>query len=377
MNHMAAVRIAALREVPETERRVAIVPEVAARLTQGVWEVLVEKDAGARAFFPDQAYAEAGAKVVARSEAIREADIVAVVHPPDAALIAALRPGQVVLGLLGSRTDQATVQALAAAGITGLDFARIPRTLSRTQTMDVLSSQASVAGYRAAIVAAEAFGRYVPMMITAAGTAKPAKAMVLGTGVAGLQAIGTAKRLGAVVTGYDVRPASRTEVESLGATFLAPTRLTDGAGEGGYARELTPEEQAAERAELDNYIVAQDIVITTAQVPGRKPPVLVTEATVARMKPGSVIVDLGASALGGNVEGSVPGSQVVTPGGVAILDGSNLAAQMPAGASAAFARNVMSLVGTLVADGAIKIDLTDEVIEAIAVTHEGAVRKGA
>jgi NAD(P) transhydrogenase subunit alpha len=242
--------------------------------------------------------------------------------------------------------------------------------------MDALSSQASVAGYRAAIVGTLAFARYIPMMITAAGTAKPAKIMVLGTGVAGLQAIGTAKRLGGVITGYDVRPASRNEVESLGATFLSPKGLEDGAGQGGYARELTPEEQAAQRADLDGHLVQQDIIITTAQVPGRKPPVLVTAEAVARMKPGTVIVDLGSSALGGNVEGSVPGERVLTAGGVTILDGSNLAAEMPTGASNAYARNVMSLLGALVREGEVKLDLDDEVLDAITVTLGGAVRKG-
>ncbi|MDR1428225.1 MAG: NAD(P) transhydrogenase subunit alpha [Bifidobacteriaceae bacterium] len=374
---MAAVRLAALREVKKAERRVALVPEVAARLIRNGFEVIVEAGAGTSAFFPDQAYADAGAHVRGRAEAIAQADILATVNPPDSELIAALRPGQVIVGLLGSRTDRATLEALAAAGVTGLDFAYLPRTLSRSQTMDVLSSQASVAGYRAAIVAAETFSRYMPMMITAAGTAKPAKLIVLGTGVAGLQAIGTAKRLGAVVTGYDVRPASRGEVESLGAAFLAPSGLEDGAGEGGYARELTPEEKAAQQAELAGHLVAHDIVITTAQVPGRKPPVLVTAETVARMKPGSVIVDLGTSALGGNVEGSVPGEQVVTKNGVTIVDGSNLAAEMPAGASAAYARNVQSLLGALVIDGALAVDFADEVLDAVTVTYDGAVRKGA
>jgi NAD(P) transhydrogenase subunit alpha len=374
---MAAVRLAALREARPAERRVALVPEVAARCIQGGYEVVVEAGAGARAFFPDQEYSDAGVRVATRAEALASSDVVAVVNPPDADLIAALRPGQVIVGLLGSRTNPAILEALAPTGATAIDLAYLPRTLSRTQTMDALSSQASVAGYQAGLVAAETFTRYMPMMITAAGTAKPAKVIVLGTGVAGLQAIGTVKRLGAVVTGYDVRPASRIEVESLGAKFLAPAGLEDGAGEGGYARELTPEEQAAQRAELDDYIVGQDIVITTAQVPGRKPPVLVTAATVARMKPGSVIVDLGTSALGGNVEGSVPGERVLTAGGVTIVDGSNLAAEMPTGASMAFARNISSLLGTLVVDGAITVNLSDEVLDAIVVTHEGAVRKGA
>jgi len=373
---MAAVRIAALRETREGERRVAIVPEVVTRLKGDGLEVLVEQGAGEDAFFPDAAYTDAGATVVTRAEALAQANVVATVNAPDAGLIAELTSGQVLAGLIGTRTDPQIAAALAEAGVTGLDLAFLPRTLSRSQTMDALSSQASVAGYRAAIVGAESFARYLPMMITAAGTAKPAKLIVLGTGVAGLQAIGTAKRLGAIVTGYDVRPASRGEVESLGATFLAPAGLEDGAGEGGYARELTAEEQANQQAELGNFVAGQDIVITTAQVPGRKPPVLVTAETVARMAPGSVLVDLGTSALGGNVEGSQPGQRVLTPGGVTIVDGSNLAAEMPTGASAAYARNIMALLKILVVDGAVAVNLEDEVIEAIAVAHGGTARKG-
>ncbi|MDR3202606.1 MAG: NAD(P) transhydrogenase subunit alpha [Bifidobacteriaceae bacterium] len=373
---MAAVRIAALREVPQGERRVAIVPEVAARLVQDGYQVLVEAGAGERAFFPDSAYADAGAQVLSRAKAIAGADIVVTVNPPDPELIAAFKPGQAVIGLLGARANHEIVKELAAKEVTAIDLAFLPRTLSRTQTMDALSSQASVAGYRAAIVAAEAFARYIPMMITAAGTAKPARLMVLGTGVAGLQAIGTAKRMGAVVTGYDVRPASRGEVESLGAAFLTPSGVGDGAGEGGYARELTAAEREAQQRELEDHVVTYDIVITTAQVPGRKPPVLVTAGAVGRMKPGSVIVDLGASALGGNVEGSKPGETVVTPGGVTILDGSNLAAEMPTGASNAYARNVSALLKALVVEGAVEVNFEDQVLDAIVVAHAGAVRKG-
>ncbi|MDR0945447.1 MAG: NAD(P) transhydrogenase subunit alpha [Bifidobacteriaceae bacterium] len=372
---MAAVRIAALREVSEIERRVAIVPEVAARLVKGGYEVLVEKGAGSRAFFPDQSYTDVGAKVVARAEAISGSDILAVVDTPDATLLGATHQGQVIVGLLGARSDPAVAQALADAGVTGIDLAFMPRTLSRTQTMDALSSQSSVAGYRSVLVAAEKFSRYMAMMVTAAGTAKPARVIVLGTGVAGLQAIGTAKRLGAMVQGYDVRPASRGEVESLGATFIELQSVKDAAGEGGYARALTPEEQAAQQAELEGYVTANDIVITTAQVPGRKPPVMVTAKAVAEMKAGSVIVDLGCSALGGNVEGSQPGQTVITDHGVTIIDGSNLAAEMPGSASSFYSRNIMALLGILVVDGAINVNLEDEVLTAVVVSHDGQNRK--
>ncbi|MDR0366418.1 MAG: NAD(P) transhydrogenase subunit alpha, partial [Bifidobacteriaceae bacterium] len=285
-------------------------------------------------------------------------------------------PGKVVVGLLGARTDAAGLAALAKTGATGIDLGYLPRTLSRTQTMDALSSQASVAGYRAAVVAAHAFSRYFPMMITAAGTAKPAKVLVIGTGVAGLQAIGTAKRLGAVVTGYDVREASREEVESLGAKFLSPSGVEDAAGAGGYARELTAEERAAQQAELADYAVSNDIVITTAQVPGRKPPVLLTADTVERMGPGSVIVDLGSSALGGNVEGTAPGETAVTAGGVSLVGAANLPAQMPASASVSYSRNVLALVKAALSDGALVIDTADEVFDAVVVCCDGTVREG-
>ncbi len=213
---------------------------------------------------------------------------------------------------------------MAAQGVTAISLDRMPRTLTRTQPMDALSSQANVAGYKAALVAATAFGRFFPLLITAAGTARPARVLVLGTGVAGLQAIGTARRLGAVVSGYDVRPASKTEVESLGATFIQLTSGVSAAGEGGYARELTAEERQAQQEELTGHIARHDVVITTAQVPGRRPPLLVTEDAMKAMAAGSVIVDMGASVLGGNVAGSVAGETIVTENGVTIIGADNL-----------------------------------------------------
>ena len=320
--------VGVLREHGAGERRVALVPEVVGRLTREGLSVLVERGAGEAAFFPDAAYAAAGATLGDRS-AVLAADVLTCVHVPDAGLAPSLHRGQVVVGLLalGGHVEQA--HALGSAGVVALDLALLPRTLSRAQSMDALTSQASVAGYRAAIVAAEAFGRFFPMMITAAGTAKPARVLVLGTGVAGLQAIGTARRLGAQVTGYDIRPSSADEVRSLGATFLQLTSTPEGAGEGGYARELTEDERAAQQAELAGHVAGFDVVITTAQVPGRRPPVLVTADTVAAMRPGSVVVDLGASDLGGNVEGSVPDERVVTPGGVTVVGAGNLAAELP------------------------------------------------
>jgi NAD(P) transhydrogenase subunit alpha len=239
--------------------------------------------------------------------------------------------------------------------------------------MDALSSQANVAGYKAALVAAAEFGRFFPMLITAAGTARPAKVLVLGAGVAGLQAIGTARRLGAVVSGYDVRPASKIEVESLGATFVELTTGVSAAGEGGYARELTVEERQAQQDELAGHIARHDVVITTAQVPGRRPPLLVTEDAIKAMTAGSVIVDMGASTLGGNVSGSRPGETVVTGNGITIIGADNLPASMPTAASNAYSRNIATLLEYLTADGALAIDTSDEIQAGVVITHDGRV----
>jgi NAD(P) transhydrogenase subunit alpha len=262
---------------------------------------------------------------------------------------------------------------LADRGVTAITLDGLPRTLSRAQAMDALTSQANVAGYKAAIVAAEAYGRFFPLLITAAGTARPARLLVLGAGVAGLQAIGTARRLGALVTGYDVRPASRGEVESLGATFLELTAVTNAAGQGGYARELTEAERQAQQAELEDHIARHDVVITTAQVPGRKPPLLVTDDAVKQMAPGSVIVDMGASALGGNVAGSQPGEVVVTGNGVTIIGAHNLASTVGAAASAAYSRNISALLLHMVKDGSLVIDTSDEIQAGVVISHDATV----
>ena len=239
--------------------------------------------------------------------------------------------------------------------------------------MDALSSQANVAGYKAALVAAAAFGRFFPLLITAAGTAPPARVLVLGTGVAGLQAIGTARRLGAVVSGYDVRPSSKTEVESLGATFVELASAVSAAGQGGYARELTAEERQAQQDELTSHITRHDIVITTAQVPGRRPPLLVTDDAIKAMAPGSVIVDMGASALGGNVAGSRPGETIVTANGITIIGADNLPATMPTAASNAYSRNISALLLHMTSDGALVIDTTDEIQAGVVIAHDGRV----
>jgi NAD(P) transhydrogenase subunit alpha len=261
----------------------------------------------------------------------------------------------------------------AARDLTMVSLDAIPRTLSRAQTMDALSSQANVAGYKAVLVAADAFGRYFPLLTTSAGTAKPANVLILGVGVAGLQAIATARRLGAQVKAYDVRAETREQAESLGAQFVTLKSAIDGAGSGGYARELTQEEQAAQQAELNEVIGHQDVVITTAQVPGRRPPVLVTAEAVAAMRAGSIIVDMAASDLGGNCELSRPGKMVLTSNGVQIHAPLNLPASMPTGASQFYSRNISNLLFTFVKDGELQFNFEDEVTAATVITHGGKV----
>jgi NAD(P) transhydrogenase subunit alpha len=269
--------------------------------------------------------------------------------------------------------DPDLAASLADTGATAISLDLIPRTLSRAQPMDALTSQANIAGYKAAVLAAATFGRFFPLLITAAGTARPAKVLVLGTGVAGLQAIGTAKRLGAVVSAYDVRPETRTEVESLGGTFIELTSVGAASGEGGYARALTDDERAAQQAELADHIARHDVVITTAQVPGRRPPLLVTCEALKSMAPGSVLVDMGASALGGNVEGSVAGQTIVAENGITIIGADNLPSTMAAAASTMYARNISSLLLYMVKDGEFTVDLTDELVAGVVVAHDGKV----
>ncbi len=367
------MKVAVVKESAPGERRVALVPETVPRLVQAGLEVLVEAGAGDSAWFPDSAYTAAGAAVTSTDNLYATADVILTVTRPDAAALARMHAGQAVIGMLSPLTDPNLARDLAAAGVTAVSLDGLPRTLSRTQVMDALSSQANVAGYKAALVAADAYGRFFPLLITAAGTARPAKLLVLGTGVAGLQAIGTARRLGAQVSGYDVRPASKGEVESLGATYIELTSPVSAAGEGGYARELTAEERDAQQAELAGHIARHDVVITTAQVPGRRPPLLVTEDAVRAMSAGSVIVDMGASPLGGNVAGSVAGETIVTPNGVTVIGAQNLAAAMPTAASNAYSRNISALLLQLVSEGALAIDTTDEIQAGVVVTHGGEV----
>jgi NAD(P) transhydrogenase subunit alpha len=367
------VKVAVIKEAAPWERRVALVPEGVAKLCAAGLEVLTEAGAGDRSWLADEAYAEAGATVLARDELLAAADALLMVGPPDARVTAALRPGQLVIGLLAALTSPDLVATAAKAGVTAVSLDLLPRTLPRAQPMDALSSQASIAGYKAAVLAAGEFGRFFPLLITAAGTARPAKVLVLGAGVAGLQAIGTARRLGAVVTGYDVRPAARAEVESLGATFLELTSVGPAAGEGGYARELTGEERQAQQDELAGHIGRHDVVITTAQVPGRRPPVLVSADALKEMAAGSVVVDMGASDLGGNVAGSAVDQTIVTENGVTVIGAGRLPSSMPAAASAMYSRNISSLLLYLVKDGELALDLSDDLQAGVVVTRDGSV----
>src|SRR5450755_214396 len=366
------MKVAVIKEAAPGERRVALVPGAVAKLRAAGVEVLVESGAGDGAWFADGAYAEAGASIVSGAEAA-EADAILMVGRPDEQAISRLRPGQAVLGMLAPLADPALAARLAAAGVTAISLDLIPRTLSRTQTMDALSSQANIAGYKAAVLAAATFGRFFPLLITAAGTARPTKMLVLGTGVAGPQAIGTGRRLGAVVTAYDVRPETKAEVESLGATFLELAAVGPAAGDGGYARALTEDERQAQQDELTAHIARHDVVITTAQVPGRRPPLLVTDDALKSMSAGSVVVDMGASDLGGNVEGSRPGETVITENGITVVGAGSLPSTMPAAASTMYARNISALLLYMVKDGALAIDLSDEIHAGVVVSHDGLV----
>ena len=367
------MKVAVVKENAPGERRVALVPETVPKLMAAGAEVLVENGAGVAAWFPDSAYAQAGATICSTTELYAKADVILTVTRPGPETVSQLRAGQAMFGMLSTLTNPDLARELAEQGITAVSLDGLPRTLSRAQPMDALSSQANVAGYKAALIAASAYGRFFPMLMTAAGTARPAKLLVLGAGVAGLQAIGTARRLGAVVSGYDVRPASQGEVESLGATFIKLTSVDSAAGEGGYARELTAEERQAQQEELTGHIARHDVVITTAQVPGRRPPLLVTDDALKAMSPGSVIVDMGASALGGNVTGSQPGETVVTGNGVRIIGADNLPATVPTASSNAYSRNISALLLHMTSDGVLTIDTNDEIQAGVVITHGGKV----
>jgi NAD(P) transhydrogenase subunit alpha len=356
------VRVGVPKELEPGERRVALVPETVARLTSGGFELAVERGAGTAAFFGDDTYAQAGAEVV---DDAYDAEAVLKVQKPDADEAARLRDGQVVIGLLEPLTDPEGIARLIERGVVAFAMESIPR-ITRAQPMDALSSQSTVSGYKAVILAAERLPRFFPMLMTAAGTVAPAKVLVLGAGVAGLQAIATAHRLGGIVAGFDVRPVVREQVESLGASFLDLGVIGEET-EGGYARELTEEEQRVQQERLAERIPDYDVVITTALVPGRPAPTLIPAAAVAAMRPGSVIVDLAAEA-GGNCELTEPGSEVEREG-VTVVGLTNVPATMPFHASQLYSRNVAALLQHLAPDGELQLDFDDEITAGACVTR--------
>ena len=366
------LRIAVPREIAPGERRVALTPEATAALVKSGVELLVESGAGEGAFHPDAAYEKAGARIVPAAAALYgQADIVLKVQKPALAEVERLREGSVLVSFLQALTSPDLVRQLAVRRITSFGMEGIPR-ISRAQKMDALSSQANIAGYKAVLIAAESLPKFFPMLMTAAGTVFAARALVIGAGVAGLQAIATARRLGAQVWGYDVRPIVKEQVESLGAKFLEfDLGVADAEDKGGYAKALSADASRRQQEMLGEKTKEFDLVITTALVPGRPAPRLVTKETVAGMRPGSVIVDLAAEA-GGNCELTEP-DQVVVRYGVTIHGPTNLPATIPVHASQLYARNVTELLRELVKDGALALDFDDEVIKGACVTHGGAV----
>ncbi|KAE8764736.1 NAD(P) transhydrogenase subunit alpha [Georgenia thermotolerans] len=362
---------------PSPETRVALVPESVRALTRAGHRVLVERGAGARARYPDAEYAAAGAKVVGGVD-LAAVDVLAHVTPLPARVLGALRPGAVTIGLQSPLDDADRLAAANARGVTMLAFERLPRT-SRAQAMDALSSQALAAGYRCVLEAAVRLPRFFPLAMTAAGTVPPAKVVVLGIGVAGLQAIATARRLGAKVAANDIRPDSAEEARSVGATFLdTGLDAAEGTGAGGYARALGTSAAERQRAALAPHIADADVLITTAAVPGRPAPRLVTTEMVAAMRPGSVVVDL-AAATGGNVEGSRPGEDVRVPSGrgdgaVTVVGLASAPSDLPTDASRLYATNVVNVLGLLVKDGALTVPLDDDIVAGMALTHDGETR---
>ena len=372
------MRIAVPKEIREGEKRVALVPDIINKLTRLGYDVVIESGAGTHSQATDEDFKSAGASVV-NGDVLKDADVVLSVSPLTPAQMSSLKKGALTISFLSPVTAVDSIDAAANAGVTSFSLELVPR-ISRAQSMDALTSQALCAGYRAVLVGAEMSPRFFPLLMTAAGTVTPAQVLVLGAGVAGLQAIATARRLGAVVSAYDVRPSSADEVKSMGATFI-DLELEALEGAGGYAREMTPERAAKQRELLTPYIAKSHVVITTAAVPGRQAPQLMTQAMVDSMAPGTIIVDLAAE-TGGNVEGSKPGEIVVTKNGVRIWGGKDVPSQLPFHASSLYSRNVVNLLTLLTkpaAEGSalsLNLDFDDEIINGAAVTHAGAKRNG-
>jgi NAD(P) transhydrogenase subunit alpha len=363
------MRIGVPKETAAGEHRVALVPEVVSKLKAKGLDVVVQDGAGADALLPDAAFVAAGARMTGDASEVWRSDVVVTIAPPEAQAIRGLGSGSILIGFLAPLSSPQTTRALAEAKATAFAMEAIPR-ISRAQSMDALSSQSNIAGYKAALLGAEQMGRFYPMLMTAAGTIPPAKVLVLGVGVAGLQALATAKRLGARTTGYDVRPEVAEQVQSLGAQWL--DLGLEASGEGGYARELTEEERARQQQALTDAIKGFDVVITTALVPGRPAPRLVTAEAVEGMKPGSVIVDL-AGETGGNCELTEPGQTVVRHD-VKIVSPLNLPASMAEHSSQLFARNVQALLDLLVGeDGALQLDFEDEIVKGACIVRDGEI----
>ncbi|MBN8741134.1 MAG: NAD(P) transhydrogenase subunit alpha [Lysobacterales bacterium 69-70] len=364
-----AVNVAVVRETSSNERRVALTPEVAKKLKGKGATVLVQSGAGQPASFPDAAYKDAET-VADAATTLARADVLFKVQPPTLEEIAQLREGSVVVSLLQPHLAPERTRALRDRKITAFAMELLPRT-TRAQAMDVLSSQAGVAGYKAVLIAAEASPKFFPMLTTAAGTIRPSKVLIVGAGVAGLQAIATARRLGAQVEGFDVRPETKEQIESLGAKFL--DLGVSAAGSGGYARELTAEEREQQQKALAEHLKGIDVIVTTAAVPGRKAPRIISAAMVEGMKPGAVIVDIAAE-TGGNVELSEAGKTVVTANGVTIIGPVNLAASAPIHASEMYSRNLYNFIELSLKDGALNLDWDDELIAKTCLTHAGEIR---
>ncbi len=364
------VTIGVIRETAPGEARVAIVPEVARKLANAKARVLIEAGAAGRANIPDAELAGSATIVAGPGTVLAEAGVLLRVQPPSLAEAAALKPGSVVIGYLQPHLQHDLIRVFCERKITSFAMELVPR-ISRAQSMDALSSQAAVAGYKAVLLGAAALDKFLPMLTTAAGTIRPSLALVMGAGVAGLQAIATARRLGAIVEAFDVRAATKEQVESLGAKFVDTGVTADGAG--GYARELTTEERQKQQSVVNDRVAKADLVITTAAVPGRPAPRLIDRATVERMKPGAVIVDLGADS-GGNCELTRPGETVVHQG-VTIIGLLNLAATVPRHASEMYARNLFNLLSPAITkEGELAIDWSDEVFSGAVLTHDGTIR---
>jgi H+-translocating NAD(P) transhydrogenase subunit alpha len=361
--------VGVLKEQPG-ENRVSLVPEIVRQLEKQGVSVWIEPDAGARAYYPDETYTQAGAIIKQQSELIAQADILCSIGLPGPSIMETIPPSKMLIGVYQPLFHVGLMQQWAAAQTTIFSLDNIPR-ITRAQSMDVLSSQANIAGYKAVLMAATSYSRYFPMFMTAAGSIAPAKVLILGAGVAGLQAIATARRLGAVVEVFDTRPAVKEEVMSLGAKFIDVTGAADASSAGGYAVEQTDDYRQRQEAKIAESVSKADIIITTAQIPGKKAPVLISAEMIEKMRPGGVIVDL-AAGTGGNTEVTLPGETILHEG-ITIIGNTNVPSTMPADASKLYAKNVFNFLQLLLKNGSLTLDMDDEIIRGACITHEGVV----